>query len=488
MGITGIVLAIFGAAMEPADSTASERMSEWRDCQLSLPERGQSVSARCFELTVPENWNDPEGREITLHGAKVAASNREAEGKPLLMLAGGPGQAATEAFIPHIRALRPVRQQHPIIVLDQRGTGASNPLKCPSEESELDAGSEELLEAAQRCLDQLEGDPRHYTTGQAVRDLEAVREALELDRWHVYGVSYGSRLGLDYLRRHEDRIETLTVDGVVPPDEILGPMIAPFAQRAVDRMLARCEEDEACAETFPGLSEHFEALMDQLAEDPKTVSLRHPRDHESTEVELSKSQVAQVVRFAAYQPEWLSIMPLLLYRAAAEEDWAPLAAQWLLLSDSMGDSLSLGMHYSVICSEDIPFLEGSDNGLSELEDPGFLGEDPLEMLTAVCSIWPKGDVSADFHEPVSSDRPVLLLSGELDPVTPPEWGDQAMASLGNARHLTLKGKGHNVAHLGCMPFILRDFLAGTAPADLDTDCLERMRPTPFFLDFSGPAP
>ncbi|MCP1728203.1 pimeloyl-ACP methyl ester carboxylesterase [Natronospira proteinivora] len=484
MGVTGIVLSVFGAAANVPVRPEAEL--DFEECRLSLPERGQSVSARCFELEVPEDWGKPDGRKIMLKGAWVPASSSEASGAPLLMLAGGPGQAATQAFIPHVRALGPVRQNHPIILLDQRGTGQSNSLQCPEDDIDLEPDADTAVNAAARCLDDLEADTRQYTTSNTVRDLEAVREALAMPEWHVYGVSYGSRLGLDYLRRYPEVIKTLTVDGVVPADEILGPMIAPFAQQSVDRMMARCENDSACREAFPDLAEHFEALMAELAESPETVALRHPRTHESTEVTLSRAKVAQVVRFAAYQPEWLALMPLLLHQAAAEDDWGPLAAQWLLLSDSMQDSLSLGLHYSVICSEDVPFVEERGD-LEQLGEPGFLGQDPMQMLEGICSVWPQGEIPDDFHEPVSSDKPVLLLSGELDPVTPPAWGDQAAASLSNARHLTLKGKGHNVVHLGCLPFLLRDFLAGTEPDALDTDCLEKMRPMPFFLDFSGPA-
>jgi len=484
MGITGIVLSVFGAAGEVPVKPEAE--TDFEECRLTLAERGQSVSARCFEVSVPENWDEPEGRQIDLHGAWIPASSNEAAGKPLLMLAGGPGQAATQAFIPHVRALGPVRQNHPIVLLDQRGTGQSNALQCPEEDMELEPDVESAADSAVRCLETLDADTRQYTTHNSVRDLEAVRETLSVGEWHVYGVSYGSRLGLDYLRRHPGAVKTLTVDGVVPADEILGPMIAPFAQQSVDRMIERCEADTACREAFPELSEHFQQLMSALADTPQSVELRHPRHHEPAQVELTRAKVAQVVRFAAYQPEWLALMPLLLHRAAAEQDWAPLAAQWLLLAESMEDSLSVGLHYSVICSEDVPFV--SELGDREqLREPGFLGQDPMEMLQGICSAWPQGDIPADFHEPVRSDKPVLLLSGELDPVTPPAWGDQAAASLSNARHITLKGKGHNVVHHGCLPFLLRDFLAGTDPQELDTRCLDKMRPMPFFLDFSGPA-
>lgn len=478
MWMTGIVLAVAGAAAEPPD---------FEDCKLRIPDRAQSVSAECFTVEVPENWDEPDGRRIELRAARVPATAGEADGNPLLMIAGGPGQSAVDSFVPHVRALQPVRQDHPIILVDQRGTGGSNALHCPEDGLSEDLSAEEVGAAARECLASLDADPRQYTTSVAIRDLEHVRARLALDQWHVYGVSYGTRVGLEYLRRHPQRIETLTLDGVVPADRILGPMIAPFAQRAIDRMLARCAGTEACAEAFPDLATSFDRLMSDLEARPRTVELRHPRHHEPTEVRLTRERVAQVTRFATYQPQVLSIIPLLVHRAVVEGDWAPLAAQWLVLGESMQESIATGMHHSVVCSEDVPFL-GEDDAVSRGEgSESFLGDDLVQMLEAACREWPTADIPSDFNEAVVSDRPVLLLSGELDPVTPPAWGDRAAATLSNSRHVILEGKGHNVVHVGCMPYVLRDFLGGTTPAELDTECLDRTRPTPFFLDFSGPS-
>ena len=454
----------------------------YEPCELSGVSGGPSLSAECFTVSVPEDRNLEDGTQIGLSAARIKANNRDADGDPLIMIAGGPGQSALESFIPHVRALRPVRQNHDIILVDQRGTGGSNALRCPDYDMESDVSPAQAAEQARRCLDELGVDPRHYTTAEAVLDLEVVREALGIEQWHVYGVSYGSRVGLEYLRHAPERVATLTLDGVVPADEVLGPMIAPFAQQAVDRMLARCADDAACREAFPDLSASLDRLLNRLSESPQAVSLRHPRTHQTTEVRLDRDRVAQVIRFAAYQPELLSLIPLMIHRAAVEGDWAPLAGQWLTLGEAMGDSISVGMHYAVICSEDVPFIDEED---AIAGSNSFLEQDPMELLKAVCSDWPVTD--GDRREAVHSDRPVLLLSGELDPVTPPSWGEQAAATLSNSRHITLKGKGHNVVHLGCVPFLLRDLMAGTAPDALDAECLDNMRPTPFFIDFHGPS-
>ncbi|WP_406672443.1 alpha/beta hydrolase [Natronospira sp.] len=471
-----IAALFFAASAAPADYEA---------CSLRSGQLPETISAQCFEVSVPLDWSQPDGETIQLAAAWIAPRAGEAEGEPLLMLAGGPGQAALEAFIPHVRALGAVRQNHPIVLVDQRGTGGSARLECPDAGLAEAESAEEIGQAMQRCREALDRDPRHFTTQASAKDLDAVREHLGIEEWHVYGVSYGSRLGLHYLRRFEERVASLILDGVVPADEVLGPMLAPFAERAVKRMLQRCESSEDCREAFPDLEEGLRSLLESVAEEEREVSIRHPRSHEWTEVALNRQRIGQLLRFAAYQPDVLAIMPLLIHRAAREDDWAPLAAQWVTLGESLEGSLSIPLHYAVVCSEDISFID-EDSPFSE--EDGLLGLNPLALLQAACAEWPRADIPADFHQAVASERPVLLLSGELDPVTPPEWGDQAAATLDNSRHVILKGKGHNVIHHGCLPFLVRDFLRNRDPAGLDSDCLSAMRPMPFFLDFSGPAP
>jgi pimeloyl-ACP methyl ester carboxylesterase len=112
----------------------------------------------------------------------------------------------------------------------------------------------------------------------------------------------------------------------------------------------------------------------------------------------------------------------------------------------------------------------------------------LDVLDAMCSVWPRGVLDDDFKTAVQSDLPVLLLSGEADPITPPAYADLAAVDFGNARHLIGRNQGHGQAPRGCMPDIIADFVANASVDGLETDCLERLHAMPFFLDFSGPAP
>jgi pimeloyl-ACP methyl ester carboxylesterase len=474
------------AAWLLAGTLASASAPVFEDCVLRGPSNLRRVHAECASLEVAENPAVPDGRRIALRIARVPALSTHDARAPLVMLAGGPGQAATEAFIPLIGTLGPLRQRHELILIDQRGTGGSAPLTCPdaSADAPYPETAREAEEWAVRCLAELAGDPRHYTTSVAVDDLERVREALGIERWHVYGVSYGSRVALAYLRRHPEAIDRVILDGVVPADEILGPMLGPFAQQALEQMLQRCASDPECDEAFPDLEDSFERLMRSLENSPREVALRHPSHGGKVRTWLDRTRVAQVVRMASYQPQMLALLPLIIDRAARGGDWEPMAAQWLLLESMMEGMMTIGMHNAVICSEDMSFLTA---GMLP-EEPGYLGTNPIDLLEAMCAVWPAGEVPEDFHQPVRSERPTLLLSGELDPVTPPAWGEQAARTLINSRHLVVPGKGHNVLGSACLPWLARDFLRGDDPAELDAECLEKARPTPFFLDFSGPRP
>jgi len=117
-----------------------------------------------------------------------------------------------------------------------------------------------------------------------------------------------------------------------------------------------------------------------------------------------------------------------------------------------------------------------------------LGTMLIDVIKAQCEIWPHGTRPADFHAPLKSDKPILVLEGELDPVTPPAYGEQVMKGLTNARLLIAKGQGHNVIGRGCIPKIVEEFVDYLAPKDLDAKCADTLGPTPAFIDFNGAAP
>ncbi|MDH5822598.1 alpha/beta hydrolase [Luteimonas sp. RD2P54] len=452
---------------------------------------GSRVEAFCGTLEVPENRSEPEGRQIALNIAVLAASGRGgAEEDPVFFLAGGPGQAATE-LAPHIaHALREVRKRRDIVLVDQRGTGASNPFGCrdgAGRQMAVDAfaapDAATLAAYARRCAAELEGrvDARFYTTAEAVEDLDAVRAALAAERINLVGGSYGTRVAQQYAARHPDRVRSIVLDGVVPNDLVIGGEFADTFEQALRLQSRQCERLPACRERFsPDLRAQLRAVMANLEDAPVEVQYRHPATGESREDTVTADTVTSLAFVFSYAPQTAALLPLVIDEAANGR-YAPLMALTQLMGEQVGGQINRGMQWSVLCAEDADRYRGADR------DPGatLLGPEVAEMFFAPCAVWPRGERSEGFTEPLRSELPALLLSGELDPVTPPAYAERVLETLPNARHLVLRGQGHGTLALGCMPKLLAQFVESTDAAALDATCLDSMTYVPPFTSFNG---
>lgn len=460
-------------------------------CMLTHPTRLVSLKAECATLEVPENPSG-EGRRISLSIVRDAAISERKAADPLLILAGGPGMGAQEMYTGTAAAFARIGRGRDIILVDQRGTGRSTPLACDLDpEGELLGGREatpaEIESAARACLDKLgaKHDVRQYTTSVAVRDLEAVRQALGAERINLYGISYGSRVAQHYLRRHPERVRSVILDGVVPPGLVLGPAIATDAEAALTRIFRRCTAQPACRSAFGDPAATYRSLMTQLRAAPREVRLADPRTGEPRTLRFGHRHLAAVLRLSSYSAAQAALLPVALHEAAVKDNFTPLASSLLMLYDSLQGSISAGMHYSVVCSEDIPAVGTVDR--ARLAST-YMGTEMIDMLQRVCALWPRGPVDADFREPLATAVPVLLLSGADDPVTPPAYGEAALRGLSAARHVVLAGEGHGQLGAPCMDKVLRDFLDTADPAALDLKCLDKRAATPFFTSLAGPAP
>lgn len=453
-------------------------------CELSSAGLPYRVKARCGRLEVPENPGVPDGKRIALRIALLPATGRDPAPDPIFFLAGGPGQAATEAFVAVSGAFERANRARDVVLVDQRGTGGSNRLACASgEELEALPTEQELIAETKRCLERLEGDPRFYTTSIAMEDLDQVRDALGYARINLVGVSYGTRAALTYLRRHRDRVRTLVLDGVVSSELALGFTHAKNLERALGLQFERCASDPVCKERFGDVREKLAALVKQVEAASVRVTIPDPRTGEPRDLEMDRSMLALGIRLLAYAPETAALLPLLIHEAHDEKRFDRLAAQSAMVARSLGTAISRGMELSVLCAEDAPFYE-----MDRHEGAGtLLGDQLVKLVRTQCSVWPAGEAPADFHAPVESDVPALLLSGELDPVTPPEEAERVKAHLENSLHLVLEGQGHNVIARGCMPRLLSRFFE-TASTNLETECLERLAAAPFFTSLTGPEP
>lgn len=445
------------------------------------------VDAYCGTFSVFEDRATRSGRQVALNIVVLPSLGRGQYTDPLFFLAGGPGQGAAQLARQVREIFRQVLKDRDIVLVDQRGTGRSNPLDCESDSSSLRGvteGDDAALARLKRCLSGYDADVRFYTTPIAMDDLDDVRAHLGYERINLYGGSYGTRAALVYLRQHGDRVRSMILDGVAPTDMRLPLFAARDAQRALDKLLADCEADASCRVAQPDLAARVRALMARLGQRPPTVRLTHPRTGVAEDVTVEARVVASIVFGALYNPLTASLIPTLIARAE-QDDFQGLFA--LALANDTGDeNMSLGMQLSVICSEDAPRVTPGDRSR---EGAGTVfGGYLLRGQVTACAMWPRGTVPASYYEPVVSDVPALILSGDVDPVTPPGWGDDVARHLKNARHVIVPATGHGVIATACGQRLAGDFIANADSSTLDVSCARQARRPPFFLAPSGPDP
>jgi len=476
------------ALLGPAQVEAKPQVA-LEPCRIADLDGLTSTEARCGRLSVAEDPEDASGSRIELAIAVVPAVATRARPDPLILIAGGPGQGAIQSFAPLLAQFAGVRRERDLVLVDQRGTGGSNRLDCAIPDDALETGEmtpAQLAGLARECLAKLKARPQFYTTSIAVQDLDAVRAALGYPEVNLYGGSYGTRVAQHNARRFPDRTRTVVLDGVVPPALALGPSIALESQRALDRVFARCAADAACNAGFPDLPGQFTRIAARLRQAPVPVTLADPVTGETRQVEVTRAHLLTMARMLVYSPGTASLLPLLVHEAATGGNYAPLAAQAEMLGDELESMIAMGMHNSVACAEDAPRFAGAVQR-NALEST-LMGTQMLDAMEAICDVWPRGPVDADFGEPLDSAVPALLLSGEFDPATPASYGEEAAKGFRNARHLVVPGQGHGVVSLPCLQRLMRQFINEGSAAGLDPACIAGIRPAPFFLSFSGSAP
>jgi pimeloyl-ACP methyl ester carboxylesterase len=449
--------------------------------------KGIEYQTLCGTYEVFEDRVAKQGRKIPLRVVVVPALAASPEPDPLVLLAGGPGQAATEVSI--LQTVDRIHRNRDILLVDQRGTGGSGALKCAPdpEDGRLAEKFDDAFreEEFQKCLAGYDADPRLYTTPIAMEDLEEVREALGYEKLNLWGVSYGTRAALVYLRQHPERVRTVVLDGVAPMSLYLPLYIPRDGQRALDLLFEHCEKDPSCAQAFPELRQRVEALLEQMAQAPVKVNVQHPLTGVPEDITLSRRAFLQMMFGQLYQPEIATLVPLMLDRAT-QGNWAPFVALSQGVSGGMSDTISHGMFFSVVCAEDAPFI--TDEDITRQAKGTWFGAQMVRDMLEPCKVWPKGTVPEGYREPVTSSVPTLLLSGELDPVTPPSWGEEAKKTLGNSLHVVVPGVGHNTVVLGCVQSLMADFVKQGSLEGLKPACGSDLTRPPFFTSFAGPVP
>jgi pimeloyl-ACP methyl ester carboxylesterase len=288
------------------------------------------------------------------------------------------------------------------------------------------------------------------------------------------------------MRRFPATVHAVILDGVTFPEQAIGPDTPLDGQRALDLIVTRCEDSHECAAAYPGLRQELDGLRRQFGPQKSMITIDDPNSGLPLKIEFNRSMLNASLRFLSYSSAQASLLPTLIHRAA-EGSLAPLAAQTIMTARQVAYSLASGMQNSVICSEDVPFFSAANIDRAAISRT-YQGTDQLDAFLEICKLWPRGPVDADLHNPLRSEIPTLLLSGEADPVTPPADAQRAARGLKHHRNLILSGEGHGQVATGCVPKLIAEFLDSAAPEHLDAACLERHASAPFFVNTTGPAP
>lgn len=447
---------------------------ELTECELS----GTDRTARCGTLEVPEDRASREGRRIGLRVVVLPAREPPAAADPVFFLAGGPGQAATADA--GGAADHPLGERRDLVFVDLRGTGGSRPLGCDLGGAQ--ATAEAYLagrmppERLSRCLEGYDADPRHYTTAPAVDDLDDVRAALGYDRINLAGGSYGTRVALVYARRHPERVRTLLLSGVAPLSYRV-PLPHPRAShRALQALAEACAADESCRKAHGDVGALFDRITADLERKPRTVPVGGEALPEGTRLTLDADMLRGAVHFSLYDTRAAARLPALLAAADAGR-YRPLATWAATLALRFDRQIHLGMFLSVVCSEDEPRVGPAD--LEGATDGTYMGDAWVGGTYAACEVWPAQEVPSAFFEPVATDAPVLLVSGAVDPATPPRWAERVADRLPNARHVVVPGKGHTPTWPGCAEEVAARFVERAGAEGVDLSCLEERERPPF---------
>jgi pimeloyl-ACP methyl ester carboxylesterase len=437
---------------------------------------GLDEQVRCATVNVPENRAVTGGgrtiplRIVVLPSRSLATAPRQA----LFYLVGGPGLPATTLADLVAKAHAMTRSTHDIVLVDQRGTGGSNPLDCSLYGSAGDIaaylGDQFPVDSVRACAQRLApgADLSQYTTANAADDLDDVRAHLGVPRIDLDASAYGTRVALAYLRRHTDRVRSVVLQAVVAEDASLPLTAARDAQRGLDRVFADCAADPFCRTSFPGLRGELNTLLARLDRGPLSVRVEHPRSADSVMVALTRGVFADRLRLMLHSARLSRRIPTVVHRAH-EGDWTPFVTLAYELSRVVFDQVDAGAHLSATCGDGMM-------GAIDARDT-FLRDYRARMYRQACAVWPVSGVSHN-RVPMPMQTPMLLVTGELDPVTPPPVAEALARSMHNATVLIVPGMAHAGAER-CVEEVISGFVVRGSMQGVDSSCVAGIRAPPF---------
>ena len=421
-------------------------------------------AASCYRLRVPESRSSSGSMTLELPVAVISMPETRRRNDVVVYLAGGPGDGAWQdperiSFWWDFVRANPWLNQRDLILIDQRGTGDASPrMDCPEVQNlalpflalghDTQSAAAMMIEAASACMKRVKSighDPTAYTTGESTRDLHDLFVALDVGSWNVYGVSYGTRLALAYLKLFPDDFRSVILDSTDPPQIDFYADDARRTQRAFDVVLEACERDQACHSWYPNLAARLIALVERLNAAPVAIDAPLPEGSGKTRVTMTGDLLLGYLFLNLYNRADIEMVPQIIdvfdrgQMAEMVVEATRLIEIWVE-RDDWGEGLWL----SIACGEDMPFTDivAARNAYREYRLLRSFA-DALSPFVA-CPAWKVPAVGGGARELVGSSVPALVLAGAFDPITPPDYGRETAAALTYSWFFEFLSVGHDV--------------------------------------------
>jgi pimeloyl-ACP methyl ester carboxylesterase len=476
------------AAAQEGSAAAAPRTIHQRlqPCKVG----GLEEEVLCSTMPVWENRAARSGRKIDLYMVVLPATSPNPVPDPVFYISGGPGYGSAGGAADFGQFLGEIRKQRDIVMVDQRGTGKSHPLHCvlPGGEDDLQGYMRTLFPMAtlRACEPKLaeKADLTQYTTAIAMDDLDEVRAWLGYERINLLGGSYGTRAAQAYMRQHPQHVRSSILTGVIIMDSRMPLYHARKAQDAIDKLFDDCAAEESCRTAFPRLRDDLAKVMARLDQGPVKQTIPHPKTGKTVELSIPKGAFTTTLRAMQYSP-FLSVRIPLYLHMAAEGDYGPMMRMTIL--DRTDPEWNIGLYLSITCAEDVARIDPKE--VPAQIAGTYQGDDRIRDQVEACSFWPWAQVGEDFFKPVESPIPTLILTGWLDPATPPEWAVEVARHLPNSVNVVIRDGAHGpggLTQIMCYPKLIADFVANGTPYGLDTSCVKEMKRSPFLTKDEPP--
>jgi len=455
-----------------------------------IEEIGEEVLCGSYE--VMENRQVRKGAKIRLNFIILPAWTSNPAPDPIFIFSGGPGGGSADWVASYARRYEKLRYQRDIVLVDQRGTGFSNPLHCNriGDPNSAQTYLQDMFpkDYVKGCREELEKKANlyHYDSYAAMQDINEMRSALGYQKVNIMGGSYGAYTGIVYLKYFPDTVRSAVLSFTAIPNWGYPATIAPNTQEALERLLADCAADPQCSLDYPQLSQQLDQIIQQLKQGPVHVPIINPITGTPENVTFTHNNFIHGLRSMLYNVQSAKWMPAFIHWAA-NGNFSPIAEYTADYLYWINQDLKDGMFLCVTCTETIPYIDYESARAAAVET--FMGTYRLDQQKRACDLWVRGDHPDDFHTMSTIHIPTLIISGELDPVTPPRYGEELASFMPDSRHIIMPNLGHEYRGVwkDCLDDVVAQFIYQGFPEGLDASCMEGNQRPPFvsWRDYVG---